>query len=179
MGMTAPVTAETDNEARRLRMTAAVFVMAVLFHNSDHLRRGGDSVPASVFWVGSAAILVEVAIVALAFAPHRITPFAAVVAGFGLALGYMTVHFTPQRSFFSDSFVSGGASPLSIIAASAETAAALYLAFVGLELGRRRGWTVPTWPGDAASVLRAFRHPLVAVMAVGNLIIFIGSLATR
>lgn len=169
---------------RRLRAAAAFFVVAVLVHNGDHLRRGGDSVSASVFWVGSLAILVEIAVVVLAFSRHPLAPIAAVAAGFGLAAGYVLVHFTPSRSFFSDSFVSGGASALSVTAALLETIAALGLALVGLDIVRRRGIAPEASEADEPvallpTVVSTLRQPLVAIMVIGNLAIFIGSLATR
>jgi hypothetical protein len=114
-----------------LRRAATFFALAVLIHNADHLRRGGDSVSADVFWLGSAAIMLEVAVVVLVFRRHPAGPLVSTAAGFQLALGYLAVHFTPERGWFSDSFVSGEGSTLSWAAASLETIAALVLGVVG------------------------------------------------
>ena len=160
-------------EAAALRRAATLFTVAVLIHNGDHLRRGGDSVSSDVFWLGSAAIIVEVAVVALVFAGHRLAPTAAAVAGFQLAVGYLAVHFTPARSWFSDSFVTGDASMVSVAAAGLEATAALVLGIAGT-LALRRGANGPSLA--AADVVR---HPVVLAMIVGNLVIFIGSIATR
>src|SRR6478609_808477 len=110
---------------RLLQAAATFFTVAVLLHNADHLRRGVGSVQASVFWAGTLAIAVEVAPVLLAFMRHRLAPVAAVAAGFGLAVGYLVVHFTPQRSWLSDSIPDRGLGWMSWTAASLETAAAL------------------------------------------------------
>ena len=162
-----------------LRAAAAFFVVAVLLHNADHLRRGGDAVSADVFWLGSAAIFIEVGVVLLVFMRHPAAPVVAAATGFSLALGYLAVHFTPERDWFSDSFVSGGAGGLSWTAASLETVAALALGVAGvMALRQQHGLAVR---GDAGTlpVTHALGHPLVAAMGLGNAIIFVGSLATR
>jgi hypothetical protein len=166
-------------DQRRLLATAAFFAVAVLVHNLDHLRRGGDSVSASVFWVGSAAIVVEVLVVVFAFARHPLAPLTAASAGFGLAAGYLFVHFTPERGFLSDSLVGGNASPLSIVAALLETVAALTIGLVGLGIVRRQHGAVTSTGHERSDVSGALRHPLVVAMVVGNLVIFVGSIATR
>jgi ABC-type spermidine/putrescine transport system permease subunit II len=157
-----------------LRAAATFFTIAVLVHNSDHLRRGGDSVAADVFWLGSAAILLEVAVVVLVFMRHPAAPLVATVAGFQLALGYLGVHFTPERTWFSDSFLDGGQAA-SWAAASLETVAALVLGVVGALALRRRDFDGT----GTVSVGDALRHPVVAVMALGNAVVFVGSLLTR
>src|SRR4051812_16898859 len=99
----------------RLPAAAVFFTVAVLFHNSDHLRRGGDSVASDVFWLGSAAIILEIGVVLLVFMRHPAAPLVATVVGAGLALGYLVVHFTPERTWVSDSFVSGNGAALSVV----------------------------------------------------------------
>jgi hypothetical protein len=161
-------------DQRALRAAAIFFGLAVLFHNGDHLRRGGDSVSAEVFVAGSLAILLEVGVVILVLARHRAAAAAAVAVGFSLALGYITVHFTPDRSFLSDSFVGTDAAVVSIIAASLEAASALLLGIAGALVLRRDGLD-----GPPAAWRDAFAHPLVGAMIAGNAFILIGSLATR
>ena len=164
---------------RWLQSAAIFFTVAVLAHNGDHLRRGGDSVSAQVFWVGSAAIVVEVAAVLLVFRRHPSAPIAAIAAGFGLAAGYLLVHFTPQRSWLSDSLTGGDASWLSVLAALFETLAALGLGIAGLRALRETGLAA-AGSGDAAvSLTRIVMHPAVAAMIVGNVVIFLGSAVTR
>jgi hypothetical protein len=164
---------------RWLRIAAIVFTLAVLAHNGDHLRRGGDSVSAQVFWVGSAAILVEVAAVLLVFLRHPSAPIAAVAAGFGLAAGYILVHFTPHRGWLSDSLTSGNASWLTVLAALFETVAALGLGLVGLQSLRETGIAAAAAGHAPVSLTRTVMHPVVAAMIIGNVVIFVGSAATR
>src|SRR5215469_1208221 len=115
-----------------LRRAAMFFAVAVLVHNADHLRRGGASVSAEVFWLGSAAVLTEVALVALVFMRHPLAALAAAVGGADLAVGYLFVHFTPPRPWLSDSFLGNDASLLSVSAASLETLTALLLSLGGV-----------------------------------------------
>jgi hypothetical protein len=119
---------------------ATFFTVAVLVHNSDHLRRGVDVVSKDVFWVGTSSIIIEVGLVVLACQRHRLAPLAAAVGGLSLAAGYLVVHFLPSRSWLSDSFTSAtNVSPLSWFAASLEVFAAVTLGVVGLIVLRDRG----------------------------------------
>ena len=165
----------SDAAARVLRIAGALFAFAVLFHNADHARRGGLSVTTDVFWIGSAAIVLEVGVVALIFGDHEDAPFAATIVGFALALGYVFVHFTPERGWLSDTFVSGTPALISRVAASLEIAGALGLAFAGLVAARARS------PREAQgrSIVGAFRHPIVVLMAAGNLAIFAVAVVDR
>jgi hypothetical protein len=143
----------------------------VLLHNGDHLRRGADALNSDVFVAGTSAILLEVAIVVLACARHRLAPLVAGAGGVSLALGYFVVHFLPQRSWLSDSFPSAvNVSPLSWTAASLELAAAAAIGAVGL-LVLRSG----AWRGEGR-VADGLRHPLALAMIAGNAAILIASL---
>jgi len=156
------------------------FAVAVVLHNSDHLRRGTDAIGRDVFWLGTAGIFLEVAVVVLICQRHRLAPLAAAVAGFTLAAGYVSVHFTPARSWASDSFVSGGnVSPLSWGAASLEVAAAVTLALVGLAVLRARGGlaSVPRPLADERSVREGLLHPLALVFAVSQVVVLAVSFA--
>ena len=77
---------DADRRADRLLQWAVTFfAVAVLIHNSDHMRRGFDSVGRDVFIVGSSAIALEVGIVVLCYQRHRWAPLAAGVTGFSFA----------------------------------------------------------------------------------------------
>ena len=158
--------------ADRLRAAAAFFTVAVLLHNSDHLRRGGDAVSADVFWIGTLALVLEVGVVALVFARHPRAPLAAAVICFGLAAGYVLVHFSPDRSWLSDSLVSDGVRAVSAFAAGLETVGAVVLGLAGVG-----SLSEPT--GGQADWAGALRHPVVLASAVGNAVILVGSFATR
>ena len=166
---------ERTRAATALRTAAFVFVLAVLVHNSDHLRRGGSSVSAGVFWLGSAGMIAEIAVVAMVLGRHRLAPHAAALIGAALALGYLVVHFTPARPWLSDSFLDTAPAVISLAAAGLETAAATALAASGV-VALRSGVGVD---GGTPSVAGMLRHPVVVLFAIGNLAIFIGSLATR
>ena len=161
-----------DRTPQLLRGAAILFTVAVLLHNSDHLRRGADAIGRDVFWIGSAAMIVEVGVVMLIFLRHRLAPLAAMVAGFSLAVGYTFVHFTPSRSWLSDSFVSGAARGISVGAAGLETAAAVVLGMVGAYVMRHGQ------PASANHTVnsRGLLHPVVLAMLVGNVTIFVASL---
>lgn len=162
-----------------LRLSATLFTAAVLLHNGDHLRRGVGSVGADVFWLGVFGILLEVAVVVLIFMDHPTAPLAAVSAGVGLAAGYLFVHFTPSRTWLSDSFTSGSPGALSVLAAGFETVAALLLAAAGLSVLRRRGLASSAGGESTGTIPGALRHPVVAAMVGGNLLMLIATAVTR
>lgn len=167
-------------EQRLLEWAATFFAVAVLLHNGDHLRRGTDAISSDVFWVGSAAILLEVGVVVLVFLRHRLAPLAAAVTGFNLAIGYVVVHLLPERGWLSDPLFDGGASVLSQSAALLEIAAAVTLGSVGLTVLRRRGGLASAMqpsPIGQRELSAALTHPVVAAMIAGNAIILVLSLA--
>jgi hypothetical protein len=126
----------------QLRLAATVFAVAVALHEVDHLRRGLDSVDGDVLLAGSLALVLQVAVVVLVFVDHRWAPLAAAVIGSGLAVGYVMVHVLPGRGWLSDPLFTGGASPISQVAALLEVATAAWLAVAGYAEVRRRGGLV-------------------------------------
>lgn len=164
----------TTRTDRWLLAAAAFFTLAVLIHNSDHLRRGTDSVSKDVFWVGTSAIALEIVLVVLATQRHRLAALAATVGGLGLAAGYVFVHFMPARGWLSDSFTSStDVSPLSWGAASLEVLAAVTLGLVGLIVVRERGGLagVGRPKADEHSVRDALLHPITLAMILGNAVV--------
>ena len=165
---------------RLLHAAAWLFTAAVLFHNGDHVRRGADAVAADVFWAGSLSIALEVGVVALVFLGHRVAPLLAATTGFSLAAGYVLVHLLPGRSWLSDPLFSGGAELVSQLAASVEIVAALSLGFAGVVALRQRGGLASASSGSSTSTwARVVVHPAVLVMALGNFVILVFSLADR
>jgi hypothetical protein len=169
--MAHPTAGKLGVGADALPAAATLFTVAVLVHNADHLRRGVDTVDLDVFWAGTSAIALEVAIVVLAFQRHRLAPRLAAAGGLALALGYGVVHFLPQRGWLSDSFTSGAdVSPLSWFAASLEMVAALAVAAAGLTaLGRATGRERP--------LRDALTHPVALAMIAGNAVVLAVSFA--
>jgi hypothetical protein len=172
-----PVATRTRNW---LVPAAGFFTVAVLIHNSDHVRRGTESVSKDVFWVGTSAIALEVALVVLATQRHRLAALAAAAGGFSLAAGYVVVHFLPARGWLSDSFTSApDVSPLSWFAASLEVVAAITLGVVGLAALRERGGLAnATRPNPEQRALRdALLHPIALTMIAGNIAVLAISFA--
>jgi hypothetical protein len=89
------------------------------------------------------------------------------------------VHFTPRRSWLSDSFVSGHTATMSIVAASLEAAAALVLAGAGVVALRRRRAVGGPGSTPPVSTRHGLRHPIVMVLILGNAVVLVGSFATR
>ena len=58
------VSETTDDH--RLLAVASLFTLAVILHGLDHLRRGVDTVSLQVFWAGTLAMAIEIAVVLLA-----------------------------------------------------------------------------------------------------------------
>ena len=169
---TTPVGVEQGE--RQLELAAVFFALAVLFHNSDHLRRGAGDLPGDVFIAGTLAMVLEVGVVALVFARHRAAPLAAMAVGLSLAAGYLVVHFTPGRGWLSDSLLSTSM-PVSILAAGLETASALALGLVGAQIVRQRG--LAAMGGPSRLDREGLRHPIVLAMALGNAVILAASVA--
>lgn len=167
----------SNPSGRALRLAAVCFAVAVLVHNSDHLRRGGDSVATDVFVLGTAGMVLEVAVVALVLMNHRLGPLAAAAVGASLTAGYLVVHLSPQRSWLSDSLTAGeGVTWFSWAAVIGLVVASMLLSVAGWAVLRARG-------GLASAVQPAHRagsalHPVTTLLAVGNLVILVGSLAT-
>ena len=177
--MAADVTSD-ERADRWLRWAATFFVLAVLFHNSDHLRRGSDTLSTDVFVAGNLAMIVEVRVVVLVFMRHRWAAVASVAAGFPLAAGYVFVHFTPGRGWLSDSFVSESVSIVSRLAASTEVIAALAIGLAGLYAVRRCGLAAAaSGPPSEIRLVEVVRQPLVAAMIIGNVLIFVFTLVSR
>lgn len=164
-------------EVRVLRIAAVVFAIAVLVHNSDHLRRGGDAVSTDVFVLGTLGVVLEVAVVALVLMDHRLGPLAAAVIGASLSAGYMLVHLSPQRSWLSDSLAAGeDVTWFSWVAVIGLVIASLFLAAGGWSVLRRRGGLASA--GRSASRKGSVLHPVTAAMVIGNVLILAGSVAT-
>ena len=161
--------ARTHRVHDRLVVAGALFAAAVVLHNGDHVRRGADAVDADVFWLGTGAIAVEVALVVLICQRHRLAPLAAAVTGASLAAGYVFVHFLPERQWLSDPLVGREAvDSWSVFAASFETAAAVALAVAGVAAVARLGGLDAA--GRSRSQQRGLRegvlHPVALAFAI-------------
>lgn len=154
----------------RVFVAGLFFALAVAFHNADHVRRGADAVQGDVFWLGAAAVAVEVALVVLICQRHRLAPLGAAVAGLLLAVGYVFVHFLPERSWLSDPLLTArGIDDWSIAAAAVEAIAALVLGLTGLAALRQFGSVATVHPRQRT--LRAgLAHPVALVFLLTQVV---------
>ncbi|MBV9950653.1 MAG: hypothetical protein JO291_01785 [Acidimicrobiia bacterium] len=129
----------------RLILAGYLFAVGSTVHMVDHLRRGQGSVTAELYWVGTVALAVQVAVITLVLTRHRVAPLAAAATGFPLALGFFAAHWLPHWSGLSDPVWKIG-SWFSYVASSLEIIGALALGLTGLSIVRARG-------------LAAFGHP--------------------
>lgn len=120
-----------------LRAAALVYAAGLALHTADHFRRGTDAVTEHVLWLGTAGTVLGVVAIAAVLTGHRFAPEMAAAVGLPKAIGVSAVHFLPEWSAFSDSFVTGDLGALSWGAASVEVAGALALGVTGVRaLGR-------------------------------------------
>ncbi len=127
---------------RLLRATAVVFLVALLVHAADHLRRGFGVLTPTVFWAGNLQLTLAVIAVVLVFLGHRWAPAAAIAVGFPSAIGFTAAHVLPHWSTFSDSFTGAHPAPgvtgFSWFAALFEISADLAFGFAGVHALRER-----------------------------------------
>src|SRR3954465_2399460 len=125
-----------------LRSTGLVFLVALLVHGADHLRRGVDAVTTHVFWSGNVQFVMAAIALVLVFRHHRLAPALALGVGFASAFGFVAAHLLPHWSAFSDAFTGAhhapGVTALSWFAATFEIVAGLALGVTGLRALRTR-----------------------------------------
>jgi Na+/proline symporter len=89
-----------------LRLVTVVFIVALLVHGADHLRRGMHAFSATVMVAGSVQIVLALLTAVLVIRGNRWAAVAAVVVGFASAVGFIIVHLLPDWfGPFSDSFI--------------------------------------------------------------------------
>ena len=130
-------------EDRMLRYAGGMFLVALLMHAADHLRRGFGILTPEVFWSGNFQLAMAIVTLVLVFTGHRLAPIAAIAVGFPSALGFVAAHLLPHWGAFSDSFTGSAVAPhvtaFSWFAALFEIAADLAFGAVGIYVLRRRG----------------------------------------
>src|SRR5207244_3244811 len=94
-----------------LRRSAVVFMVAVVVHGADHLRRGVDVVTTHVLTAGTIQFLLAIVALVLVFRGHPWAPAVAVVVGFASAIGFTAAHVLPHWSAFSDPFTGSPVAP--------------------------------------------------------------------
>ena len=136
-----------------LRSTSVVFLVAVLVHGADHLRRGVDVMTTQVLVGGNIQFGLAFVAVTLVIRRHRLAPVAAIAVGFGSAVLFVTAHLVPDWGAFSDSYVGSPTAPgvtaFSWFTAMFEIAADVAFGLAGL-VALRRGTATAARPVDEA-----------------------------
>jgi hypothetical protein len=122
--------------SRRLRWAVVMYVLAVLAHGADHVRRGVDAVTTQVRSAGQVQLVLALVVLGLVLRRHGWAPAAAAALGFTSALLFVAVHFVPYWGSFSDAFTGRRVGPdvtaLSWVAAIVEVAAGIVLGWTGM-----------------------------------------------
>lgn len=126
---------------QQLRWVTIIFTAALIVHGADHLRRGMNAISSTVMALGTVQQILALTTIVLVYRAHRWAPLAAVIVGFGSAVGFTLVHVFPDWfGPFSDSFLNPPASShvngFSWFAAGFEILASLALGIVGLRARR-------------------------------------------
>lgn len=130
-----------------LRWTTALFVIALFVHGADHMRRGTDVVSTTISTAGTVQLLLALLTAILVFLRSRWAPAAAIIVGFGSAMGFTMAHLLPHWfGAFSDSFINASMASrvngFSWFAAIFEIAADIAVGAAGVQaLRARRGVT--------------------------------------
>jgi hypothetical protein len=127
---------QRDNSIQWLPWAAFAFLIGFGLHGLDHLRRGMSASPPFIMTAGMVQGLFVVLAVSMVvmYRPHA--PLAAIVVGFGSALGFTYAHLLP--TFFpgyQDSFISlphTNVTWFSWFSALAEIGTALVFGIVGM-----------------------------------------------
>jgi cyanate permease len=96
-----------DNATDILRWTAIAFAVGFGIHGLDHMRRGMSASPPFIMVGGIIQGLVVAVAVIMALTRRRRAPEAAIVVGFGSAVGFSYAHLLPTfLPGYQDSFIS-------------------------------------------------------------------------
>lgn len=125
-----------------IRSAASLYLIGLIAHTADHLRRGASVLTAEVKMVGAVSTIAGIVTVAMIFTRRRRAPLAAAVLGSAVAIGVAAVHLLPRWSAFSDAFPGSngtGVSALSWTVVLVEIVGALALGIAGaIDVSRER-----------------------------------------
>jgi uncharacterized membrane protein YhdT len=134
---------QRDNAIRWLPWATIAFVIGWGMHGLDHLRRGMSASPPFIMGAGMVQGLLVVLTVSMVVMDRPRAPLAAILLGFGSAVGFTYAHLLPTfLPGYQDSFISlprTNVTWFSWFSALAEIATALVFAIVGMrEVNRDR-----------------------------------------
>lgn len=122
---------------RRLVWANMALLSLVWLHDLDHVRQVRE-VEGGVGFIGLLGVVATIGATALAIAGHRLAPHAAVLVGFGTAIGFVAVHLVPDWGPLSDGYPGLGVDATSWAIAILPIPVALWLAATGLRALRDR-----------------------------------------
>ena len=148
---------------KALQAAGAVYALGTMIHTFDHLRRGPESVTSEVRELGAVFTVAAVVVLALIFTRHRFAPLFAVLVGFSHGLGIVALHWLPDWSVVSDSFLTARAPLFSWVAVALEVAGAFAVGLVGFAMiqGPSRGGHLVWLIGLVAAVTVFTKVPAV------------------
>jgi len=89
---------------RWLLGSSAVYVLGLVLHTADHVRRGLGVLTGLVAGAGAISTIAGLFIVVMILVENRHAPLVAAVFGATTAIGVAIVHFPPRWGAFSDPF---------------------------------------------------------------------------
>jgi hypothetical protein len=132
------VDAATRRPASSRLIWANMALLALTWlHDLDHVRQVRE-VEGAVGGIGLLGVVAVIASLALAIAGHRLAGIAAVVVGFGTAIGFVLVHLLPDWGPLSDGYPDLPVDGVSWAIAILPIPFALWLGFTGLSAIRSR-----------------------------------------
>jgi hypothetical protein len=127
--------APAERSPKRLLWPNVLLVATMLLHDLDHVRQGRDIEPA-VIGIGIVGDVIALTSLALAITRHPLAPTAAVLVGFGTALGFLVVHILPDWGPLSQGYPGTPVDALSWVAAIVPILLAAWLGLAGLRATR-------------------------------------------
>ena len=96
---------ESSRAYRWLVASSAIYVLGLVLHTADHVRRGLSVLTGLVAGAGAVSTVAGLVIVGMIFVENRHAPMAAAVFGPTSAIGVAIVHIPPRWGAFSDPFI--------------------------------------------------------------------------
>ncbi len=121
--------------ANRLVWPNLALVTTAWLHDLDHVRQVRE-VESGVAFLGLLAVVSTLLALALAIARHPLAPLAAIVVGFGTAIGFLAVHVLPDWGPLSDGYPDLPVDATSWIAAIVPIVVGIWVGIAGVRAAR-------------------------------------------